>query len=419
MSVVEKPRRQLPPGIVERHSRSCASRDGGSCGCEPSYVAWIYDARTKSKRYKTFRGKGARTAAKNWRSDAGSALRKGTLPVPSRLTVEQAAEAWLAGARAGEITKPDGTGYKPIVLRQYAADLETKLLPELGHVRLSSLQRRDVQRVVDRLVGSGLSGSRVRGAVMPLRAICRRALQNDELVVNPTSNLVLPAATGVRDRVASDSETVALLAALPETDRPLWATAFYAGLRRGELRALQADDIDVEAGVIHVRRGWDDVEGAIEPKSRKGIRRVPLVSELRLLLLEHLARTGRRGTDLAFGKTPQIPFEPTTVRKRALGAWAATAIGSFLQGHVEVELEPIGLHEARHTYVSWMHDAGFSLERIGDYVGHSGTYMTERYRHLRKGHEQEAVDVLDAYLANRTGTRPGTQRPALAAVPHG
>jgi integrase len=412
-------KRNLPPGIVERHSRSCGSRGGGSCGCEPSYVAWIYDARAKSKRYRTFRGKGARTAAKNWRSDAGSALRKGTLPVPSRLTVGQAAEAWLAGARAGEINKQDGSRYKPIVLRQYAADLETKLLPELGHVRLSSLQRRDVQRVVDRLVGSGLSGSRVRGAVMPLRAICRRALQNDELAVNPTSNLVLPVADGVRDRVASDAETVALLAALSDGDRPLWATAFYGGLRRGELRALRADDVDLESGVIHVRRGWDDVEGAIDPKSRKGARRVPLVSELRLLLLEHLARTGRRGSDLVFGKTAELPFEPTTVRKRALRAWAAAAVGSFLQGRVDVELEAIGLHEARHTYVSLMHDAGFSLERIGDYVGHSSAYMTDCYRHLRDGHEQEAVDVLDAYFANRTGTQTGTQRPALAAVPHG
>ena len=35
------------------------------------------------------------------------------------------------------------------------------------------------------------------------------------------------------------------------------------------------------------------------------------------------------------------------------------------------ELATVGLHELRHTYVSLMHDAGFSLERVGDYVGHS------------------------------------------------
>jgi hypothetical protein len=38
-------------------------------------------------------------------------------------------------------------------------------------------------------------------------------------------------------------------------------------------------------------------------------------------------------------------------------------------------------------YVTMMHEAGLSLEQIGDYVGHSSTYMTDRYRHLLDGHE--------------------------------
>jgi integrase len=413
------------PGIVERHSRSCRSRPkngGGSCNCEPSVFAWIYDARTKGKRYsEAFCGKRARSAAKNWRQDAGSALRKGKLPTPSRLTVEQAARAWLEGAKAGEIRKPDGSPYKPSVLRLYKADLEKKLLPEIGHIRLSTLHRRDVQvLVVDQLVGSGLSGSRVRGALMPLRAICRRALQNDELVVNPTANLMLPAADGQRDRVASPEEASVLLSLLPDDDRALWATAFYAGLRRGELRGLQCDDVDTEARLIYVRRGWDEVEGAIAPKSRKGTRTVPMGGELRRLLLEHIARTGRRGGDLVFGRTAREPFTPTWVRKRARGCWAAAAVGALLAGErLPVEIDLIGLHECRHTYVSLMHAAGRSLEEIGDYVGHSSSYMTDRYRHLIEGQRAEAADAFDAFLASRSGTQAGTHRAELAVVPHG
>jgi integrase len=399
------------PGIVERHSRSCRSRskNGGSCDCEPSFVGWVYDARTKSKRQKVFSGKGAKSAAKNWRSDTGSALRKGPLPTPSRQTVEQAAKAWLDGARAGAIRKPDGSRYKPSVLRLYEADLEKKLLPEIGHIRLSTLHRRDVQQLVDQLVGSGLSGSRVRGALMPLRAICRRALRSDELVVNPTANLELPAADGVRDRVASPEEAAVLLDLLPDDDRALWATAFYAGLRRGELRGLQCDDVDTEARLIHVRRGWDDVEGAIDPKSRKGSRTVPMGGELRRLLLEHIARTGRRGGDLVFGRTPGEPFTPSAIRKRALRAWVGAALGAFFAGErLPVEIDLIGLHECRHTYVSLMHAAGRSLEEIGDYVGHSSSYMTDRYRHLIEGQRAEAADAFDAFLASRTGTQTGT-----------
>lgn len=49
----------------------------------------------------------------------------------------------------------------------------------------------------------------------------------------------------------------------------------YAGLRRGELRALRVEAIDFDAGVIHVLKGWDDKEGEIDTKGRTR-RRVPI-----------------------------------------------------------------------------------------------------------------------------------------------
>ena len=61
---------------------------------------------------------------------------------------------------------------------------------------------------------------------------------------------------------AVPEEAEGLIAALPSTERAFWATAFYAGLRRGELVALHVGDGDLETNVIHVRRGWDRVEWA-------------------------------------------------------------------------------------------------------------------------------------------------------------
>jgi integrase len=75
-------------------------------------------------------------------------------------------------------------------------------------------------------------------------------------------------------------------------------------------------------------------------------------------------------------------------RRRAL----ATRSGA------DVELELIGLHECRHTFVSLMVAAGRSLEEVGDYVGHSSAYMTDRYRHLLDGARVEAAAALDALL---------------------
>ena len=41
-----------------------------------------------------------------------------------------------------------------------------------------------------------------------------------------------------------------------------------------------------------------------------------------------------------------------------------------------------------------MFEAGLSLEEIGDYVGHNSAYMTDRYRHLREGHEASSGALL-------------------------
>jgi integrase len=53
-----------------------------------------------------------------------------------------------------------------------------------------------------------------------------------------------------------------------------------------------------------------------------------------------------------------------------------------------------------------MHDAGFSLERIGDYVGHSSAYMTDAYRHLLEGHEAEAAERFEDYLTRAAYSTP-------------
>jgi integrase len=255
----------------------------------------------------------------------------------------------------------------------------------------------DLQALVDRLVGRGLSGSKVRNVLVPLALYRRHRL---EVPVDPTDGVDLPAPSGRRERVASPAEAFRLIDALPEDDRALWASAFLAGLRRGELRALRTSDVNWPAATeIHVTRGWDDVEGEIDPKSKKGERTVPVPAQLRRYLLEHKMRTGRDGDDLLFGRTAREPFTPSHVRKQARGAWAAVAVGAFLRGEsVDVELEPIGLHECRHTYVSLMHAAGCSIEEIGDYVGHSSAYMTDRYRHLLDGQRDAAAAKLDTFL---------------------
>jgi site-specific recombinase XerC len=122
---------------------------------------------------------------------------------PSRTTLAEAAEEWLAAAQAGVVRTRSGDPYKPSALRAYEQALRAKLLPALGHLKLSAVTRNSVQDLVDRLVAEGAAASTVRNAVPPLRAIYRRALSRSEVHLNPTEGLTLPrcgaAATGSPD----------------------------------------------------------------------------------------------------------------------------------------------------------------------------------------------------------------------------
>jgi len=401
--IVERPTRY--PGIVERHSRRCQLAAGGDrCTCKPSFRAEVHDRKSGRNVRKQWSGPGALSAAKQWRADVAGQLARGRNLNVSRVTLREAAEAWLAGVNADPPTvlTRSGQRYKPSARREYEAALRLYVLPELGAHKLADLRRGDLQRFVDGLLGKGLSPSRVRNIVMPLRVIYRSAVERDQVASNPTNGLRLPNGHTPRDRAATATEAAELLHALPDADRALWATAFYAGLRRGELMALRWEDVDLAAGIIRVHRSWDEQEGEIAPKSAKSTRRVPIVALLRDHLLDHKTRTGRDARDFVFGSQRDRPFTPSNVGRRAATAWKHAN-----QQRAErnlPELEPIGLHECRHTFVSLLHDAGLSLERIGDYVGHSSTYMTDRYRHLLAGHEQEAARLLDEYLA-RADTR--------------
>jgi integrase len=371
-------------GIEVRHKKACASRNGGRCSCQPTYQASVWSARESKRIRKTF---STLAEARAWRSETQTGVRRGTLRAPANTTVHEAADELVAGMRSGRVRTRSGDLYKPSAIRSYEAALRDHIVPRLGRTRLADVQHRDVQRIADDLLAERRDPSTIRNAVMPLRVIFRRAVEDGDLAVDPCTHLRLPAVRGRRERIAAPEEARGLLAALPERDRPIWATALYAGLRRGELMALRWDDVDLAAGVIRVERSYDDkgrVE--IEPKSRAGRRTIPIVGALRDVLLPYKANQDRdRG--LVFGSS-ETPFVPSNLWRRAHRAWKRAS------------LDPIGLHEARHTFASMLIAAGVNAKAITTYMGHASIQTTyDLYGKLMPGSESEAAALVDAYLA--------------------
>jgi len=307
---------------------------------------------------------------------------------PTQITVREAAEEWLAAAEAGIVRTRSGDPYKPSALRSYRQALRQRVLRQMGSQRLSAITFNQIQDLVDRLVAKGLAPSTVRNSILPLRAIYRRAHHRDEVATNPTLKLSLPAVRGRRDQIADPSHSAALIAALPEPDQALWATALYAGLRRGELQALTWNDIDLEAGLIHINGSWDMRAGPISPKSRAGRRRVPLTTTLRRYLVAHQLRQGRPENGYVFANSNGHPFDPTTTINRARKTW---------NNH---NLKPLTLHECRHTYAAFMIAAGINAKALSTYMGHSTITTTlDRYGHLLPGNETHAASLLEALIS--------------------
>ena len=380
----------MAEGIEVRHSRSCGSRAGKRCSCEPGYRVAVYDAISRRKVSKTFR---TIAEARRWRATAQTQAAKGVRLSGTVQTLYAAAEAFVDGMASGAIRTRAGDRYKPSVVREYERSLRLHVLPTLGGAKLAKVQRRDVQGLADEMLAAGADPSTIRNALKPLQVIYRRAIEDGDLAVNPCERLRLPAARGRRERIASPTEAAALIGALRSEDRALWGCAFYAGLRRGELRALLWNDVDLADGLIRVDRSMSSHGETGRPKSRAGRRSVPIVAALRDLLVEHRLVT-RRGTGLVFGSIETQPFTPTAVRKRALTAWRRAG------------LDPIGLHECRHTFASLLIAAGVNAKAITAYLGHASIQTTfDLYGHLMPGNEDEAVALVDAYLERADSER--------------
>jgi integrase len=232
------------------------------------------------------------------------------------------------------------------------------------------------------------------------------------VAVNPTREVELPADRSRRDRIASAAEATRLLAALPASDRPIWATAFYAGLRRGELQALRPSDVDLASSEITVQRSWDQYEGPIATKSKAGRRTVPIIGTLRGYLETVENDTG---SELLFGRRSGEPFAPKSISERADRAWDEANQRerevAERDGREPVLLRRITLHECRHTFASLLIDAGVNAKAIQEFMGHATIEETfSRYGHLMPGARDQARQLVDAYLD------AATSEPAAVAL---
>jgi integrase len=114
----------MAAGIETRHARSCRTRKGGRCDCEPTYrvrirlTGWDPIKRTFA----------SQAEAASWRRDALIAVRRGRdVDQGGRKTLRTVAAEWLKAAEAGTIRARGGAVYKPSAIQSYEASMRLRV----------------------------------------------------------------------------------------------------------------------------------------------------------------------------------------------------------------------------------------------------------------------------------------------------
>jgi integrase len=338
------------------------------------------------------------------------AMKQGTAAVRARAadgrTFGSLAREWMAGVEAGTIQRRrrgQPRPYSSTTIPGYRRDLlggfprrdgsrPIGVLEEFHGRVANEITESEWQEFFDDLRDRGLSYSRLGNVKAVASSIYEyasyRTRRNSTGVAsNPLRDIDLGANTGRRrERVASADEATALLVALAPEDQVPYGIALYAGLRRIDIDRLDWRDVEMVDGKpgdwLRVR----PMEEAGPGKVGAG-RRVPIAAPLRAILLAAYIRQGRP----VAGKVSDVSVMSGKLAGRAKTAWGA------------VGLEPIGLHECRHTYCSFLIAARVDLAHIMRWMGHTQLSTTQRYIHVieeRLSSIGEA-EPLDAYFRER------------------
>lgn len=390
--------------------KTTATGDPKVCNCSPSYYGSVWD-RVVGRYRKTPRFRRL-LDARDAKEDLHVAIRNDTVTDHSKLSLEEARARFVAAASEGVALNKWGRTYR----RRAVGDLESSLaqMPDwLAGRKLTEIRRGDVQRLTDELSGKGLSGSRVRSIINALRSLYRWADDHEMASNDPAARIRLPAMQAKpRDKVVTPGEFNRLMDALSletpgekaeEVKRDPtealretipYALAAYASARNQEIRVLDWS---------HVRFDLGAVELAADEEGRKpggSWRVVPAVKPLLTLLKRAWIAQGR-------------PKKGKVCPPRKQSRSGLIAV-DHLQGRVrkrwtDLGLEPITLHEARHSTATWLDHAGVSPKVASELMGHrtpsyqpgAAAITLRRYTHTLPGELERARDQLDRFLAER------------------
>jgi integrase len=171
--------------------------------------------------------------------------------------------------------------------------------------------------------------------------------------------------------------------------RLLFHLAGFSGLRARELFGLHVEDLNMERGLVRVRRSvWRGIE--VSTKTKRGYRDVNIDSVTVSMSCAHL---GARSSGRVFETKNGTPLENHNVNRQVLRPLLS-----------RLGLRPGTMHAFRHGRVSHLQQNNVPSDFTKRQVGHSSLRTTSGYTHFSEGYNREIVEKLAAKLPYCTQT---------------
>jgi integrase len=194
--------------------------------------------------------------------------------------------------------KAHGVTIRKPTYSMYYGYLESRVIPELGHVLLRKLTLDMFQAVYQGWGQDGLSPNTIRLIHALVKEALDDAVKWRKIAYNPIQYAKLPSTTKAKNVYALEDDEVKRLLTYAQQMKiyPLFRMALLLGMRLGELSALRWSDIDLEKATLEIRRTVSYVKnqetGHYEfvvglPKTAAGERLIYLPADLIALLRIH------------------------------------------------------------------------------------------------------------------------------------
>ena len=154
-------------------------------------------------------------------------------------------------------------------------------------------------------------------------------------------------------------------------DRAMLTIYYSCGLRRNEGVCLHTDDIDFDKGLLHVRKGKNYKERFVPFNKANAAYLQQYVYDYRPQLVK-----ARKENRLFVSANGRITTGGTLLQRLQRL--------QLLTEDIPLKEKAIGLHTLRHSIATHLLQAGMSLEKIAQFLGHSSLESTQIYTHLIK-----------------------------------